>query len=851
MKLQLKYILTVAVFFYAFTVSSQMATNPLLFADVPDVSMVRVGDTYYMSSTTMHMNPGVPIMKSTDLVNWELVSYCYASFDNTDSYNLDNGRNDYGHGSWASSIRYHEGIFYVVTFANTGKTYVFTTQEIENGTWELNVINGSYHDCSLFFDDDGRTYLFYGGGDIKLIELSADAKSLAPGASGRTIIENAAAFVGPVGLNAEGCQVLKRNGYYYINNICWPSGSMRTQILHRSRNIAGPYESRVILQDQGVAQGSFIETPAGDWYAYLFRDYGAVGRIPYLVPMQWGSDDWPELDPVPNTLNIPRGEGGMHNIVASDEFSNAAPLKLAWQWNHNPKNNYWSLSDREGFMRLHNFRTDANVLMTNNTLTQRTFGPHSTAYTALHVSGMQNGDFAGMVALQKQYGYVGVQKLSGNTSIVMVTGDDVDGTQTIRESVPLDQEIVYLRVDCNFENRADDATFYYSLDGNSWTRIGAILQMSYTIPHFMGYRFGLFSYATQLAGGYADFDFYRVGTDINTIFNSVSGPSISFVSPTEHSFVAPAFIPIDVDVSDADGDIDHVDYYLNNELIAEKNEPPYGLEYHVEIAGKYTVRAVAYDNDGNFSEDVISIVVNVPQSPYGGVARAIPGIIQFEEYDEGGNGFAYFDVDEGSNVDPLPDFRTNEDVEIEMCTDTNGGYNLGWTAAGEWLEYTVNVETTGFYTLEFRVACDMDSRTISLLSNANILVPEILIPNTGGWQEWQTVSVSNVNLEQGEQVLRLEIGANDYVNLNYMKFSHERIAPPIALKTGWNIIGYPFEESASMASILSKLNNSVLEVKNLDGFYDKSINPQLNSLTEFEWGKGYFIKVTDDCILEW
>src|SRR6187431_3691213 len=141
----------------------KQAHNPIIFADVPDMSMVRVGDTYYMSSTTMHMNPGVPIMKSTDLVNWKLVNYAYETLeDNNDRINLDNGKNDYGRGSWASCLRYHNGIYYVSTFSGTtGKTYIYSTKNIEKGPWKKVVLNASYHDHSILFDDDGKVYMVW------------------------------------------------------------------------------------------------------------------------------------------------------------------------------------------------------------------------------------------------------------------------------------------------------------------------------------------------------------------------------------------------------------------------------------------------------------------------------------------------------------------------------------------------------------------------------------------------------------------------------------------------------------------------------------------------------------------
>src|SRR6187401_2387512 len=155
---------------------AQTAKNPILFADVPDMSMIRVGNTFYMSSTTMHMSPGVPIMKSKDLVNWELVNYAYDILDNdVDALNLNNGKSAYGKGSWASSIRYHNGTYYVSTFAQTtGKTHIYSTKDIEKGPWKAISFRPSYHDHSLFFDEDGRIYMIYGAGKLRLLELNTD-----------------------------------------------------------------------------------------------------------------------------------------------------------------------------------------------------------------------------------------------------------------------------------------------------------------------------------------------------------------------------------------------------------------------------------------------------------------------------------------------------------------------------------------------------------------------------------------------------------------------------------------------------------------------------------------------------
>lgn len=284
------------------------ASNPIIWADVPDPDVIRVGDAYYMTSTTMHMNPGVPIMKSYDLVHWNIVNYVYDILEEDDNQRLSNNENEYGKGSWASSLRYHDGKYYVVFSSSTsGKTYIYQTTDIENGPWTRSTLP-FYHDMSLLFDDDGRVYLVYGGGDIRIVELSSDATAVKEGGLNKIIIKDSSLVAGPdVGLQAEGAHIQKINGKYYISLITWPKGGMRTQLVFRSDTIDGPYEGKVVLQDAGIAQGGLIDTVNGDWYAFLFGDRGSVGRIPYLVPVTW-EDGWPVfgLDgKVPAEISLP------------------------------------------------------------------------------------------------------------------------------------------------------------------------------------------------------------------------------------------------------------------------------------------------------------------------------------------------------------------------------------------------------------------------------------------------------------------------------------------------------------------------------------------------------------------
>lgn len=501
-------------------VAQNRAENPVIHADVPDMSMIRVGDTYYMSSTTMHMSPGVPIMKSNDLVNWEIVSYCYDTLDDVDALNLENDKNAYGSGSWASCIRYHNDTYYVSTFAGTtNKTYIYSTKDIENGPWEKISFSPNYHDHTIFFDDDGKIYMIWGVGRLMMVELKEDLSGVKAGTE-RVLIENASEPAGDnIMLPAEGSQLFKVNGKYYLFNITWPRGGMRTVIIHRADKITGPWESRLALQDRGIAQGGLIDTPDGDWFAYLFRDYGSVGRIPYIVPVTW-EDGWPVLgtdEKVPDELNLPASNGLIPGIVASDDFKRKRgepDLPLVWQWNHNPDNDLWSVNRRKGFLRLKTGRVDEHFLQAKNTLTQRTIGPECTGSISIDVSNMKEGDFAGLALLQKKYGLVGVKYENGAKKIVMISAQNDKPVEI--ESLPLEQKKVYLKAEGDFRNRKDVADFYYSLDGESWTKIGSQLKMEYTLPHFMGYRFGLFNYATKSVGGYVDFDWFHIAGTVSS-----------------------------------------------------------------------------------------------------------------------------------------------------------------------------------------------------------------------------------------------------------------------------------------------------------------------------------------------
>lgn len=264
----------------------------------------------------------------------------------------------------------------------------------------------------------------------------------------------------------------------------------------------------------------------------------------------------------------------------------------------------------------------------------------------------------------------------------------------------------------------------------------------------------------------------RYAQKMLTLLPKATLPSVKITTPTNNSSVtAPATISIAATASATSGSISNVKFYNGNTLLTTDNTSPYSYDWTNVGMGTYTIKAIATDNQGNSATDTIRVKVNVAQGPYNGTAMTIPGTIQAENFDVGGNNVAYFDDSPGSAVTPVVNFRTSEDVDIETCTDAGGGYNLGYTTAGEWLEYTVNVATTGNYKLDLRVACNGDGRTLSLTMDGTSIANNIAIPNTAGWQTWTTTTLNNVPLTAGQHVLRLTIGATNYVNINYLAFS--------------------------------------------------------------------------------
>ena len=487
-------------------------TNPIVRADFPDPDVIRVGTTYYMVSTTMFHFPGATILKSKDLVNWEYCAQPLKSLLDDDHYNLRDGKNAYARGMWASSIKWHDGKFYLLINGNDHRAWLLSATDPE-GEWTVQRLSRNYYDPGMLFDG-GKVYIVCGINHLQMCELDEDFNFLR---EQEVVVRE--------GSGLEGCHLYRIGDYYYIYATYggWPSG----QTVFRSKNIFGPYEERVLVEKwydrkpNTIHQGALVEDIGGRWWTVMQEDLGALGRFPNLLPVTW-KDGWPIVasgtrPPVsfvesiegPSNLSTLKTQ---NTLPTSDDFSQKT-LGMQWQWNHNPVPDAWSLEERPGWLRLKTTGITEDLHQAQGMLTQRIFADPDSASTAtirLDVSKFKEGDRAGICIFQDPYAQICVEKTGKKSYQLMWKQDKVRnagrGFEAAEKTVSIKpkKDIIYLRAAIRYGD--NKAYFFYSLDGKTWERFGGETQQSFNLTVFVGSRFGIFCYATKQQGGYADFD---------------------------------------------------------------------------------------------------------------------------------------------------------------------------------------------------------------------------------------------------------------------------------------------------------------------------------------------------------
>ncbi len=504
-------------------------SNPLFFEEFSDPDLIRVGDDYYLTGTTMHTMPGLPVLHSKDLVNWKLLGYAVDELDYGPQYRLEEGKSIYGQGIWAPCLRYHKGTFYIFSNVNGRATQVFTATN-PAGPWAHHEMKKGFHDLSVLFDEDEKAYVVWGYRDLHIAQLNDSLDDIVPGTEHTPF--------GPTSLIGEGSHFYKINGKYVITS-AWYAGRMRMACA-RADSPFGPYEiqpaisadeafgftSGYRLRNQGAGkfdtwplnphggpegvamhQGGIVETQTGEWWGWSMMDANSIGRMTCLSPVTW-EQGWPYFGLPGNLGRTPRtwvkpntgfAERPSAPFARNDDFRGPS-LANVWQWNHAPVDGKWSLSERQGFLRLHTVPGES-LWNARNTLTQRAVGPASSPTVELDASGLETGDVAGLGLLNYPFAWIGIRKSTQGLEIVQY-----DQSTDKSEVQSLSSGRVWLRADCDFIS--EKAKFSFSTDGKAFRNLGPEFTMIFQLKTFQGIRYSLFAYGA--GGGFADFSHFSV-----------------------------------------------------------------------------------------------------------------------------------------------------------------------------------------------------------------------------------------------------------------------------------------------------------------------------------------------------
>ena len=493
-------------------------SNPVLHADYSDPDAIRVGDDFYLTSSSFQEVPGLPLLHSKDLVNWTIVGHAVErlgkEFDTP----------QHGKGIWAPSIRHHNGEFYIYYGDPDAGIFMVKAKKI-TGPWQKPVLvqkaKGMIDPCPLW-DDDGNVYLVHAwaksraGFNSVLTVHRMDAEGTALLDSGTLVFDGHLKHP-----TIEGPKFYKRNGYYYIFA---PAGGVKQgwQTVLRSRSPFGPYEDRIVMAQgtstvNGPHQGAWIETATGDSWFMHFQDKGAYGRVVHLQPMIW-KDNWPAIgrdvygngcgEPV---LEFSKPVSGRNIPPAApqsaDDFSSKT-LGLQWQWNANPKDSWYSLTSKKGFLRLAAMErsgNSANLWEYPAVLLQKFPAPEFTSTLKLSAANLKAGESFGFVVMGLDYSYIGCEKKGDSLSIVRALCEDAEKgiAELIEDSSSIPVGAIYLRIICR-----DGAvcTFSFSSDDKTYQTLGSLFTARE--GQWIGARIGVFCLRPAMVkkGGYVDLD---------------------------------------------------------------------------------------------------------------------------------------------------------------------------------------------------------------------------------------------------------------------------------------------------------------------------------------------------------
>lgn len=482
--------------------------NPILPADYSDIDAIRVDSDYYAISSTFQYSPGMVILHSKDLVNWQILGHVIDNVAKISPEMNWDRMNRYGRGVWAGAIRYHDGKFWVY-FGTPNEGYFVSTAKNPAGPWEplTQVLKADgWDDCCPFWDDDGQGYLigtcFKDKYKIHLFKLTPDGKGLA--ADFDKVLHQAQ--------GREASKLYKWNGlYYHFFSEVKPEG--RVPMMGRAKDITGPYQYRQLNHvngrtDREPNQGGIVQTEKGDWWFVTHQGSGSYeGRTMCLLPVTW-HEGWPVVgkigaDGIGNMVwQSKKPIGGLPAVVpqTSDEF-NSLTLSSQWEWNYQPRADKWSLSEQPGYLRLYAFKplVSGNLLKAGNTLTQRLMGrAGGTATVKLDIGGMADGQATGLCHYGNRYAWLGVTQTKGEKRITYCDNGKLSSGPVVSGPTVWIRSII---------SNAADTTWAFSFDGREFTPFGNRYKLEWA--NYRGDRLGIFSYNNDTDAGFIDVDWFH------------------------------------------------------------------------------------------------------------------------------------------------------------------------------------------------------------------------------------------------------------------------------------------------------------------------------------------------------
>ena len=479
--------------------------NPLLFADYPDPDIIRVGSDYYFVTTTFANAPGLTLLHSKDLVNWRIFSHVVPRLDDRPEYRLADGKDAYRRGLFAASLRFHDGMFYVVVTPVGQNTRIYRSRD-PRGPWVMNELDRAAFDPGLFIEPDGTAYIataIGSDGTIRLLKLD-------PGL--RHVVDDRKVHYIE---GAEGSKIVRRGDYYYLFNAIPRSLGLTVS---RARSLYGPWETRPQIDDRsGGHQGALVDTADGTWVGFVMLDAGSIGRTTNLSPVFW-QEDWPVWgtpdapNRVPERAAKPIAGFPFAEPATSDDFAKPA-LGQQWQWNHNPDDSSWSLTERPGFLRLRPTLADG-LWRARNTLTQKAQGPRSRAEVKLDIRNIAAGDRCGFGTFGQYSATLAVtrdgQGAARLATEVIESTDNGPVTKARTAAVGFAGPTLWVGLDLDFTT--DRGRLSYSRDGKRWQAAGGDFPLAFAwrTGTFQGQQMALSCYNPKPGKGFLDVDSFTL-----------------------------------------------------------------------------------------------------------------------------------------------------------------------------------------------------------------------------------------------------------------------------------------------------------------------------------------------------